>query len=119
MGMKKVILISASLISSMFLFGCGDNANYTGCWKGEANMIFEVLSENNQDFTIRNVNGDLSATIQEGKLCGKNTLDMPYCMSVKGDSAYYEFGGITTGYARISKEEYEDIFASQIKAAVE
>ena len=50
---------------------------------------------------------------------GKNTLDMPYCMSVKGDSAYYEFGGITTGYARISKEEYEDIFASQKKAAIE
>ena len=109
--MKKAIFISASLISSMFLFGCGDNANYTGCWKGEANMIF--------DYTIRNVNGDLSATIQEGKLCGKNSLDMPYCMNVKGDSAYYEFGGITTGYARISKEEYEDIFASQKKAAIE
>ena len=75
--MKKAILISASLVSSMFLFGCGDNANYTGCWKGEANMIFEVLTENQQDFTIRNVNGDLSATIQDGKLCGKNSLDMP------------------------------------------
>ena len=49
----------------------------------------------------------------------KNSLDMPYCMNVKGDSAYYEFGGITTGYARISKEEYEDIFASQKKAAIE
>ena len=117
--MKKVILISASLISSMFLFGCGDNANYTGCWKGEANMIFEVLSENNQDFTIRNVNGDLSDTIKVSELGGYNTLDVPYCMSVKGDSAYYEFGGITTGYARISKEEYEDIFASQKKAAIE
>ena len=40
-------------------------------------------------------------------------------MTVKGDSAYYEFGGITTGYARISKEEYEDIFASQKKATIE
>ena len=118
--MKKAILISATLISSMFLFSCSNNsANYTGCWKGEANMIFEVLTDNNQDYTIRNVNGDLSATIQDGKLCGKNSLDMPYCMSVKGDSAYYEFGGITTGYARISKEEYEDIFASQKKAAVQ
>jgi hypothetical protein len=40
-------------------------------------------------------------------------------MSVKGDSAYYEFGGITTGYSRISKEEYEDIFASQKKASAD
>lgn len=118
--MKKAILISASLISSMFLFGCGnDSSSYAGCWKGEANMIFEVLTENNQDYTIRNVNGDLQATIQDGKLCGKNSLDMPYCMSVKGDSAYYEFGGITTAYGRISKEEYEEIFATQKKAAVE
>ena len=117
--MKKAILISATLISSMFLFGCGDNASYTGCWKGEANMIFEVLSDNNQEFTIRNVNGDLKATIIDNKLCGKNTLDMPYCMSVKGDSAYYEFGGITTGYVRISKEEYEEIFATQKKAALD
>ena len=117
--MKKAILISVSLISSMFLFGCGNNdANYTGCWKGEANMIFEVLTEN-QGYIIRNVNGELSATVPDGKLCGKNSLDMPYCMTVNGDSAYYEFGGITTGYARISKEEYEDIFASQKKAAVE
>ena len=117
--MKKAILISATLVSSMFLFGCGENSSYTGCWKGESNMIFEVLSENNQDYTIRNVNGDLTASIQDGKLCGKNTLDMPYCMSVKGDSAFYEFGGITTGYVRISKEEYEDIYASQKKATVE
>ena len=118
--MKKVFLISASLISSMFFFACsGDNARYTGCWKGESNMIFEVLSDNGQDFVIRNVNGDLSATVQDGKLCGKNSLDMPYCMSVKGDSAYYEFGGITTGYARISKEEYEDLFALQKKATLE
>jgi type III secretory pathway lipoprotein EscJ len=60
--MKKAILISATLVSTMFLFGCGEQTNYTGCWKGEANMIFEVLSDNNQDFTIRNVNGDLKAT---------------------------------------------------------
>jgi hypothetical protein len=40
-------------------------------------------------------------------------------MSVKGDSAYYEFGGITTGYVRISKEEYDDIFATQKKTTVE
>lgn len=118
--MRKAILIPLSLVSSMFLFGCsGDNANYTGCWKGEANMIFEVLSDNNTEFTIRNVNGDLKAAKENGKICGKNTLDMPYCMTVKGDSAYYEFGGITTGYIRISKEEYEEIFATQKKATAE
>ena len=118
--MKKVISISAIIIPSLFLFGCsGDNANYIGCWKGESNMIFEVLSDNGTDYTIRNVNGDLQAAHKDGKLCGTNSLDMPYCMTVKGDSAYYEFGGITTGYARISKEEYEDIFATQKKATIE
>ena len=117
--MMKAILIPASLVSSMFLFGCSGDADYTGCWKGEANMIFEVLSDNSRDFTIRNVNGDLKASVEEGKICGKNSLDMPYCMSVKGDSAYYEFGGITTGYVRISKEEYDDIFATQKKTTVE
>lgn len=117
--MKKAILIPVTLLSSLVLFGCGEKANYTGCWKGEANMIFEVLSDNNQDFTIRNVNGDLKANVDGDKLCGKNSLDMPYCMTVKGDSAYYEFGGITTGYARISKEEYEEIFATQKKATVQ
>ena len=33
-------------------------------------------------------------------------------MKVKGDSAFYEFGQITTGYKRISKDEYESIFSS-------
>ena len=118
MDMKKAILISATLISSMFLFGCGDNgANYTGCWKGEANMIFEVLTENGTDYIIRNINGDLQATVSGGALRGKNSLDMEYVMKVKGDSAYYEFGSITTGYKRISKSQYDEIFAAQKKAS--
>ena len=41
---------------------------------------------------------------------------MEYKMNVKGDSAYYEFGGIVTGYKRISKDEYEKIVASLKKA---
>ncbi len=122
--MKKIITLSATLsaiaLSSLMFTACGqkDSANYTGCWQGESNMIFEVLSTDNQNFTIRNVNGDLNATLGENSICGKNSLDMQYCMKVSGDSAYYEFGGIITGYKRITKEEYEKIFATQKKATV-
>ena len=116
--MKKLITFATLALSSLFLFGCGqDNVNYTGCWLGEENMAFEVLTENGTDYTIRNINGDLKATIQDGALRGKNTLDMEYKMNVKGDSAYYEFGGIVTGYKRISKEEYDRIVATLQKAA--
>ena len=84
-------------------------------------MIFEVLTDNNIDFTIRNVNGDLKAKYENNALRGKNSLDMDILMRVKGDSAYYEFGEdesgkIVTGYKRISKEEYDKIFASQTQA---
>jgi len=118
--MKKIITLSIALSTAALFTACGNNsANYVGHWQGESNMIFEVLSNDNQNFTIRNVNGDLSAQIQGDKICGKNSLDMQYCMSVKGDSAYYEFGGITTGYKRISQEEYETIFASQKKSSAQ
>ena len=110
--MKKIIPFATLTLSSLLLFGCGENnVNYTGCWLGEENMAFEVLTENGTDYTIRNINGDLQATIQDGALRGKNALDMEYKMNVKGDSAYYEFGGIITGYKRISKEEYNKVIA--------
>ena len=38
---------------------------------------------------------------------------MPFSMQVKGDSAYYQFGTIITGYKRISKEAYQEIFKMQ------
>lgn len=115
--MKKILTFSAIALSTLMFSACSqNNADFTGCWQGESNMIFEVLSTDNVSFTIRNINGDLTATAQDGKICGKNTLDMQYCMSVKGDSAYYEFGGITTGYKKISKAEYDKLFANQKKA---
>lgn len=119
--MKKILTLSIALsATATFFSACGnDSANYVGHWQGESNMIFEVLSSDNQNFTIRNINGDLTAQAQSDKICGKNSLDMPYCMTVKGDSAYYEFGGITTGYKRISKSEYDTILASQKKAIEE
>ena len=118
--MKKIIPFATIALSSLFLFGCGqDNVNYTGCWLGESNIAFEVFTENGTDYTIRNINGDLKATIQDGALRGKNTLDMEYKMNVKGDSAYYEFGGIVTGYKRISKEEYNKVVADLQKATTD
>ncbi len=116
--MKKIIPFAAIALSSLFLSGCGqDKVDYTGHWLGEENMAFEVLTENGSDYIIRNVNGDLKATIQDGALRGKNVLDMEYKMSVKGDSAYYEFGGIVTGYKRVSKDKYEKATAGQQKSA--
>lgn len=116
--MKKIIALSITLSAAATLFtACGnDPANYVGHWQGESNMVFEVLSNDNQNFTIRNINGDLTAKFEDGRICGKNSLDMQYCMTVKGDSAYYEFGGITTGYKRIGQAEYEQIFDNQKKS---
>ena len=117
--MKKIITIAAiSIISLMFSACSSDDSKYIGYWKGEGNMIFEVLAKNGSDYIIRNINGDLSAKIESGALRGKNELDMEYVMKVKGDSAYYEFGSITTGYARISEDEYGKIRASQVKASI-
>ena len=120
--MKTKLLLSALILSSFTFFGC-DNAkpNFTGYWKGEADMIFEVLTENNIDYTIRNVNGDLTAKYENDALRGKNSLNMDILMRVKGDSAYYEFGEdesgkIDTGYRRISKDEYDKIFKAQSDA---
>jgi hypothetical protein len=116
--MKKIIPFTTIALSSLFLFGCGqEKVNYSGCWLGESNMAFEVFTENGTDYTIRNVNGDLKATIEGDTLRGRNSLEMEYKMSVKGDSAYYEFGGIITGYKRISKDEYTKIVADMQKAA--
>lgn len=111
--MKKILTFSAIALSTLMFTACGDNAKFAGCWQGDSNMIFEVLTTDNTNFTIRNINGDLKATRTDAKICGTNTLDMVYCMSVKGDSAYYEFGGITTGYKRIGKSEYDQLFAAQ------
>ena len=116
--MKKILAIASLSLAPLMFTACGESSsNYVGYWQGEANMIFEVLTENGTDYIIRNINGDLQATVSGGALRGKNSLDMEYVMKVKGDSAYYEFGSITTGYKRISKSLYDVIFAAQKKAS--
>ncbi|MBQ1824079.1 MAG: hypothetical protein II121_02945 [Fibrobacter sp.] len=116
--MKKILAIASLSLAPLMFTACGESSsNYVGYWQGEANMIFEVLTENGTDYIIRNINGDLQATVSGGALRGKNSLDMEYVMKVKGDSAYYEFGSITTGYKRISKSQYDEIFAAQKKAS--
>ncbi|SHK47745.1 hypothetical protein [Fibrobacter sp. UWEL] len=117
--MKKIILFSALSILAAAFTACGDKSstNFIGYWQeSESNIVFEVL-QNDQNFIIRNQNGDLFAQVtSDRKLCGKNTLNMDYCMTVKGDSAYYEFSGIVTGYKRIDQATYEKIFATLPKA---
>ena len=116
--MKKILAIASLSLAPLMFTACGESSsNYVGYCQGEANMIFEVLTENGTDYIIRNINGDLQATVSGGALRGKNSLDMEYVMKVKGDSAYYEFGSITTGYKRISKSQYDEIFAAQKKAS--
>jgi hypothetical protein len=113
--MKKIISIAILSLLAMAFNGCQkDEAQFVGYWLGEANMIFEVIKDGD-NYIIRNINGDLSAKVSDGALRGKNSLDMEYVMRVKGDSAYYEFGSITTGYKRISKSQYDEIFATQKK----
>ena len=111
--MKKIISIAIFSLLALSFSGCQkDEGQFVGCWLGEANMIFEVIPNEGNNYIIRNINGDLDASYQDGAIRGKNSYDMEYLMRVKGDSAFYEFGGVTTGYKRISKDEYNRIFES-------
>ena len=120
--MKKLIsLVTLSILPLMFT-ACGQKADkddFVGYWQSDANTIFEVLTENGEDYIIRNIYGDLSAKVVDGALRGKNNVDMDYSMTVKGDSAYYLFADITTGYKRITKDEYDKIFATLSKPAIQ
>lgn len=112
--MKKQILFFTSILFVLFLAGCSEKEkpNYQGFWLGEENMIFEVKQTSDGKYTVSNINGSLNAEYKEDALRGKNSLDMEFYMTVKGDSAYYTFGTITTGYKRIDEKSYKDIFNS-------
>lgn len=93
---------------------------YTGYWKSESNTIYEIFQDKSGHYyIIRNPNENLSATKEKAGLCGHNTLNKAFCIDVKEDSAYYEMGGVTTNFVRISKEEYDKIFDMQQKAVME
>lgn len=120
--MKKIITFAALSVISLMFNACGlqsDKENYIGYWQNDENTVFEVLmSENGGDYIIRNIYGDLTAKVDNGALRGKNNVDMDYSMTVRGDSAFYVFADITTGYKRISKEEYDKISATLSKPAL-
>lgn len=116
--MKKIITFATLSAISLMFSSCGiqtDKESYIGYWQNDENTVFEVLTENGNDFIIRNIYGDLTAKIENGALRGKNNVNMDYAMTVRGDSAFYEFAEITTGYKRITKEEYDKIFATLSK----
>ena len=51
--MKKLISLAVLSIVPMIFTACGQKADkdsFVGYWQGEANTIFEVLTENGQDF---------------------------------------------------------------------
>ena len=84
-------------------------------------MVFEVFQTNpgENNYTIRNINGDLQAHIEgDTLLTGTNALDMPFYMRVKGDSAFYQFGTIISTYSRIDAAKYEEIFKGLTPAIV-
>ncbi|PWL04252.1 hypothetical protein [Hallerella porci] len=121
--MKKLLALSA-LISLCFI-ACKETEQakpvFTGHWLGEDDMVFEVFQTNpgENNYTIRNINGDLQAHIEgDTLLTGTNSLDMPFYMRVKGDSAFYQFGPIISTYSRIDAAKYEEIFKGLTPAIV-
>lgn len=115
--MKKILTLFTATSLALLFTACDTKkeTDYTGYWYNtEYDSPFEVI-KNEKSYVIRNINGDMPAEIQEGKLCGKNSLNMPYSMTVKGDSAYYEFSGFLTGYKRVSKAEYDKVSANKTK----
>lgn len=111
--MKKQILFIVVFLSLLVFSSCSKKESspiFEGFWKGDNSTIFEVFKENENSYTIRNINGSLSAKIQNDSLKGKNNLNMEFSMIVKKDSAFYSFGGLTTAYKRIDKSSYDEIF---------
>lgn len=110
--MKKILLVSTLALTAL-LTSCSKHEKpvFTGYWQGEDNMIFEVIPNDGNSYTIRNINGDLSAHIEgDTVLTGKNSLDMKFEMKVKADSAFYLFDTIVSKYKRIDKDTYQSIF---------
>lgn len=121
--MKKVFYF-ASALALLFLASCSTKEKpvFTGFWQGEDNMIFEVFqtAPGENRYTIRNINGDLFAHIEgDSVLTGTNSLDMPFSMRVKKDSAFYQFGTIVSTYARIDEASYREQFKKLTPASAE
>ena len=102
--MKKIIslvLVSVMALTLAALFACSkDSNNFFGKWSGES-LSFSVEPNGENKVKIVNENGTLLGEIKDGKIVGKNELGMSFEMTVKGDSAYYTFAEITTGYKRV------------------
>lgn len=121
-SMKKFLWIIA-LTALAYLASCSkEKPVFTGYWQGDEDMIFEVFQTKpgENDYTIRNINGDLYASIEgDSVLTGKNSLNMPFFMRVKGDSAFYQFGTIISRYKRIDASKYQKLFAKMQPANAE
>lgn len=95
--MKKLLFAA---LAALTLAACGERGeNFLGTWVGES-LTFSVEDAGAGKVKIVNENGALTGELVEGKIVGQNALGMSFQMVVKGDSAYYTFAGITTGYKR-------------------
>ncbi len=115
---KKWWFISLSLL---FFFACSEQEKkpeFAGFWQNDLNQIFEVV-QNSEGFMVKNVNGGLQGRVVNDTLTGVNSLEMPFYMTVKGDSAFYQFGSVVTGYKRIDETEYRRILSAMQSATGE
>lgn len=114
-------LFSIGAFSALFLLSaCSQQTSekpiFTGYWQGSDQDVFEVFktAPDSNDYTIRNVFGDLHASLEgDSVLKGMNSEQMPIAMRVRGDSAYYEFANIISGYKRIDSTTYKALSAKQ------
>lgn len=99
--MKKLLTIAFVFSTAITFMACSENkTNFYGKWSGES-LEFTVEANGENKVKIVNENGTLLGEIKDGKIIGKNELGMGFEMTVKGDSAYYTFADITTGYKRV------------------
>lgn len=122
--MKSILAPIAALSISLLFSACSQKTEkpvFTGYWQGADEDVFEVFqtAPGKNDYTIRNIFGDLHASIEgDSVLKGMNSEQMPIAMRVKGDSAFYEFASIITGYKRIDSTAYKTLSQKQLQTPV-
>lgn len=115
---RKIIPLFFLIVLFLACSKTKETQNFIGYWQNDQDLIFEVFQNADLSFTIQNINGGFQAKRINDTLTGENSLGMPFYMTVKGDSAYYRFGTIITGYQRIDEATYKQIFATQQPAVI-
>lgn len=108
--MKKLLPVFAALLFA----ACSSTqkntpAVFEGYWADTSGMaIFEVRKQG-EIFQIQNDMGVLQGKLAEGKISGQTEQQMPFAMTVRGDTAEYTVMDLTMRYTRIDKQRYENL----------